>query len=184
MPRMPIDYSKTVIYKIVCNDLNIKDLYIGSTTDFTRRKRQHKETCTNVNSEKYYLKKNEIIRQNGGWDNWSMLEIEKFPCVDANEARTRERYWYDTLNTTMNSNQPITTETEYKQRKPNYNKTYYDKNKEKIIDYKKQYDSINKDKIKKMKQEKFECECGLILCKGSKSNHKKSPIHLKYLESL
>ena len=25
MPRTAIDYSKTIIYKIVCNDLNVKD---------------------------------------------------------------------------------------------------------------------------------------------------------------
>ena len=34
MPRKEIDYSKTVIYKIVCNDLNVKDVYVGHTTDF------------------------------------------------------------------------------------------------------------------------------------------------------
>jgi hypothetical protein len=38
MPKTTIDYSKTVIYKIVCNDLDVKDIYIGSTTEFTKRK--------------------------------------------------------------------------------------------------------------------------------------------------
>ena len=42
MPRKEIDYSKTVIYKIVCNDLNVKDVYVGHTTDFTKRKATHK----------------------------------------------------------------------------------------------------------------------------------------------
>ena len=37
MPKLPIDYSKTIIYKIICCDLNIKDCYVGHTTDFTRR---------------------------------------------------------------------------------------------------------------------------------------------------
>jgi hypothetical protein len=23
------------------------------------------------------------IRENGGWNNWSMVEIEKYPCKDA-----------------------------------------------------------------------------------------------------
>ena len=37
MPRQNVDYSKTVIYKIVCNDENVDYLYIGSTTDITKR---------------------------------------------------------------------------------------------------------------------------------------------------
>ena len=32
MPRKVVDYSKTVIYKIVCKDLNITELYVGHTT--------------------------------------------------------------------------------------------------------------------------------------------------------
>ena len=50
MPSKAIDYSKTVIYKIVCNDLNITDLYVGSTTQFTKRKNSHK-TSSNISSK-------------------------------------------------------------------------------------------------------------------------------------
>ena len=51
MPKRIIDYQKTVMYKIVCNDLNIiKSLYVGHTTDFTNRKRQHKQNITFVKS--------------------------------------------------------------------------------------------------------------------------------------
>ena len=45
MPKTEIDYSKSVIYKIVCDDLNVKDCYVGSTTNFIKRKRHHKEAC-------------------------------------------------------------------------------------------------------------------------------------------
>jgi hypothetical protein len=38
MPKTIIDYSKCVMYKIVCNDLEITDIYVGHTTNFTRRK--------------------------------------------------------------------------------------------------------------------------------------------------
>jgi len=44
MPRKIINYTNTIIYKIVCNDLNITDLYVGSTTDFTNRKYNHKSS--------------------------------------------------------------------------------------------------------------------------------------------
>ena len=31
MPKKIIDYSKTIIYKIVCNDLTITEVYVGHT---------------------------------------------------------------------------------------------------------------------------------------------------------
>ena len=37
MPKTPIDYSKTIIYKVCSKDLTINDCYVGSTNDFDRR---------------------------------------------------------------------------------------------------------------------------------------------------
>ena len=92
MPKSTIDYSKIVICKIVCNDLNVKDIHIGSTTDFTKRKCSHKNITDNEKHPKHNAKKYQFIRDNGGWNNFIMLEIEKYPCVDGNELRLRERY--------------------------------------------------------------------------------------------
>ena len=47
MPRVPIDYSQTHFYKIVCRNTDIKDCYVGHTTDFTKRKNRHKSDCCN-----------------------------------------------------------------------------------------------------------------------------------------
>jgi len=47
-----VNYEKSTIYKIVCKDVNIKDCYVGSTTNFNRRKQEHKYNCNNVNSKK------------------------------------------------------------------------------------------------------------------------------------
>ena len=33
----------------------------------------------------------EFIRENGGWDNWDMVEIEKRCCRDSLEAKSIER---------------------------------------------------------------------------------------------
>jgi hypothetical protein len=33
MTKKNIDYSKTMIYKIVCKDFNVSDLYVGHTTN-------------------------------------------------------------------------------------------------------------------------------------------------------
>ena len=113
MPRLDIDYTKVVIYKIVCNDLNILDCYVGSTTNFTKRKNAHKRTCNNINIKNYTLKVYQFIRANGGWDNWSMLELEKYPCNDNNEATTRERYWFELLSAKLNTLVPSRSNEEY-----------------------------------------------------------------------
>ena len=66
MPRLSIDYQKTVIYKIVCNDLTVTYIYVGMTTDFTNRKYNHKSDCNNITDKHYNFKIYDIIRANGG----------------------------------------------------------------------------------------------------------------------
>ena len=41
MPRVEIDYSNTIIYKISCKDTSITDIYVGHTTNFIQRKHTH-----------------------------------------------------------------------------------------------------------------------------------------------
>ena len=141
MPKQFIDYSKTIIYKIVCNDLNITDIYVGHTTNFINRKAKHKSDCCNPNSKSYNFKIYNTIRNNGGWLNWSMIEIEKFQdCNDINEAIAKERYYYEVLNAKLNSNCPGRNNKEYK-------KEYYENNKDNIQKNSKNYYENNKDKI-------------------------------------
>ena len=73
MPLTKIDYTKAVIYKIYCLDENIKDCYIGLTTDFIRRKACHKQSSQLKNLKLY-----NFIREYGGWNNWKMEIIYKF----------------------------------------------------------------------------------------------------------
>ena len=211
MPRLTINYANTVIYKIVSNDLNITDCYVGHTTDFTSRKKHHKYKCTDEMGGSYNFKVYRIIRDNGGWDNWSMIEIEKFPCQDSNEAIAKEREWFERLNSNLNSQYPHRSDEEYREHnkvniairrkeyyKNNrearllYRKQHYEKNREKnIAEYKiynKIYNEQNKDRIKawmKARNSKeFLCDCGRTICVGAKGTHLKSQVHMKYLECL
>jgi hypothetical protein len=61
MPRLPIDYANTIIYKIVCNDLNITECYVGHTIDFVRRKKSNKHRCITETDKKHNLKVYKII---------------------------------------------------------------------------------------------------------------------------
>jgi len=102
MPLKEINYQNTVIYKIQHID-NDDLLYVGHTTDFTKRKSMHKSCCNNVTSKCFNLKIYKMIRENGGWEMFNMAEVEKFPCNDRNEADAEEDKVMRTLKANMNS---------------------------------------------------------------------------------
>jgi len=133
------DYSKAVIYKLVCNDLNIKDIYVGSTCNFINRKYTHKSMCNNEKGQNYNLAVYQCIRFNGGWDNFSMVMIEQFSCKNKRELETRERFWIEKLQSTLNRLIPTRNWKEYREdNKEQYReqtKKYRENNKEKIKEY-------------------------------------------------
>lgn len=104
MPKTEIDFANTIMYKLMCNDETIKDVYVGHTTNFVKRKYQHKKCCdgTNIGQDKLY----NFINKNGGWKNWDMIQIEMYPCGNLKEALIRERYWIDKENSTLNTIKP------------------------------------------------------------------------------
>jgi len=191
MPKKEIDYANTIMYKIVCNDLSVTDIYVGHTTDFTKRKYSHKTRCNNDKDKKYHLKVYGYMRDNGGWDNFTMIEIEKYPCNDANEARARERYWLENFTSNLNISIPNRTRKETTH-------AYYEKNKAKIMHYsnvvrKDYHDSYytnhkndimkrSKENYEKKKQERYTCECGTTLNFIGKTQHLKSKTHQEYMK--
>ena len=131
MPKTNIDWSKLIIYKIICKDKNVSDVYVGRTTDFIRRKYCHqsncKKSCGNDECQFLYM----IINKNGGWSNWDMEIIESFPCNNSREADDREDYWINTLEATLN--------VKFNYDKVGYKKEWYFKNREKIRLKQKEY---------------------------------------------
>jgi hypothetical protein len=206
MTKKVIDYTKTIFYKIVCNDLNIKDCYIGHTTNFTKRKTRHKSNCNNENTPTYNLNVYKFIRDNGGWSNWSMIMIDEVKCENVLDARKKEREYIELLKPQLNKEIPTRTQKEweeankeklkeYREQHTNkmkeYNKIYYEVNKNELLEKNKEYrdqhkDKIkeynknNKDKIKEYKQQLIFCECCKIdIKKDKKSRHYKTMKHIK-----
>lgn len=107
MPNDIIDYSNTVFYKIYCKNTEVKDLYIGHTTNFVQRKYAHKTTCIKENYNNHHLKVYKCIRDHGGWDNWKMDIIGFHDCYDHYEARKIEQNYFETLHATLNSIEPL-----------------------------------------------------------------------------
>jgi hypothetical protein len=164
MPKTQMDYSNTIMYKICCKDTLVTDMYIGHTTNFLQRKHNHKSNCCNPNLKNYNLNVYKFIRNNGGWNNWSMIQLETYNCNNSNEALMRERYWMELLKPKLNINNSYTTNEEKEiQKKEWYEenkekilqkaKENYEENKEQKLEYQKQYTEENKNLIKHYQEE-------------------------------
>ena len=81
MTKQPIHYT-TNFNQIVYKDLKIRDLVVGHTTQFTKRKNAHKTACNNDSSPEYYWYVYRFIRDNCGWVNFDMILIEHRACTD------------------------------------------------------------------------------------------------------
>ena len=143
-------YSNTVIYKIVCKDVNINLVYVGHTINIKQRRITHKSNCNNAKNEIYYnLKVYKEIRKNGGWSNFNMIEIEKYPCSNKYEACKREKYYYEKLNANLNSVVPGSCSVLIKEERLRQYKEDREKIKKNYEDYTKLYNEENK-KYKKL----------------------------------
>ena len=107
MPKIEIDYSNTIVYKIACNDHLITDVYVGITTNFIQRKYAHKLACNNIKSSCYNFKLYKTIRAHGNWSNWNMSIINYYNCKDLFEAKQKEQEHFIALNANLNSVEPL-----------------------------------------------------------------------------
>tara|TARA_R110000782_G_scaffold162810_1_gene254581 strand:+ start:279 stop:836 length:558 start_codon:yes stop_codon:yes gene_type:complete len=162
-------------------------IYIGSTANFATRKSVHKTNCNNVNDKSYNLKVYQIIRANGGWENWRMDYVEQLPNHTLVQSKIREQYYINLLKSKLNSYNAYTDQVAYhkqyrdthKEEKSEHNKEYRNNNQDKLIKHSKDYYYNNQDKIR----EKTNCNCGGHYRYDGKARHFKSKLHLAYLSS-
>lgn len=142
-----INYENTYIYKIVSKDLSLEKCYVGSTTNFVKRKYLHKFVCNNENHKNHKLPLYVYINSNGGWDNFDMILIEKCCLENSLQCRMKEREYYELLNAQLNMRKPYLNEIE----KGEYYKNYITKYNQDNKDYFKEYYQNNKEKYNKKK---------------------------------
>ncbi len=151
MPKKNIDWSNCAMYRIVCKNPEIKECYVGQSTNLIKRRNKHKSCCTNSNCKEYSYPVYSFIRENGGFDNWEVILIEYYTCNNREEASARERYWKEFYNATLNVYVPGRGQKEYYQHNIDkileYKKEYYQNNINKILEYNKEYYQNNVDKI-------------------------------------
>ena len=127
-----IYYSKSKIYKIVCNITGL--IYIGSTSQtLCQRLQDHKKNYKRYLNEKFpFISSFKIIENN----NYDIILVENFPREKKEELHSRERYW---IENTECVNMVISTRT---------HREWYQDNKEKLKKHMKKYRENNKEKIK------------------------------------
>ena len=197
MPRKPIDYTNTIFYKIVCKDFNITDIYIGHTTDFSKRKNHHKYAFTHEDSNNGQCYLYTFMRENGGWQNFDMVMIEQMACDSSLDACKRERELIESLQATLNTCIPSRDKAGWYQdnrdlsiaRVKNlyaankeailtYHKQYYDENKEMINSKQKSYRSLNKDKLNEHAYELITCSiCDAKVMRQNMLRHEQTQKH-------
>ena len=112
MPRKPIDFSRGLIYQIEKEGIVY---YVGSTTNFTKRKSGHKTACNNENDKSYHYPIYTFMRDNGGWDAFIMILIEYYKCNDKNELEAREQHFINEFKThLLNSKYASRTREQYR----------------------------------------------------------------------
>ena len=139
------------MYKLACEDVP-QYIYIGCTVNFRQRKCMHKKTCNDEDMAGHNRKLYTTIRDNGGWDNWTMSPIETYECETRIEAHMRETALMDIHKSNLNSMVSYRSEEGKKDQRHQYRK----ENKEVIKTYDKQYRKDNLETIL-TKQREYRC---------------------------
>ena len=136
-----------IMYKICPKNSNLNYSYIGHTNNFAFRKSQHKLPCIDIAHNKSHYKLYETIRQNGGWDEWEMIEIEKLIGKTKLEARIREQELIEEHGANLNSLKAYISDEQRKEIKRQITNKYREENKELIKEQTKKYKEDHKEII-------------------------------------
>ena len=199
MPRGTVDYQKGLIYTIKTGD----SLYVGSTTDFRKRKYTHLQKIKTLNSKLY-----QTIRENDC--EWEMKPYKMFPCNSKLELEIEEEKIRRELNTDLNmvscsgidkekrkqtskrlyekqkeerSNNMKLYREKNKEKLKELDKIKYQKNKEKRIRQSKELYNKKKEAILQKQKERVICECGCCVSYGMLTRHKNTIKHQKIMLS-
>tara|TARA_B100000780_G_scaffold278846_1_gene253994 strand:- start:2615 stop:3145 length:531 start_codon:yes stop_codon:yes gene_type:complete len=170
------DYSNTVIYILHSTNRKITQIYVGGTGNFTKRKYNHKYSCTNKSkkNEKYNRKVYTFIRQNGGYSKWEFTILETANLKSKKEAKELERHYIETLKPELNENFTGQTPDELIKKQQQLAKVWADNNPNYKRDWRKKSEIFTYQT----------CNCGdkFRLCDAG--NHMDSKKHKNYIISM
>jgi hypothetical protein len=161
-----VNYQQGKIYRIIDNTNG--NIYVGSTCKKTLAQRlsqhnfEYKKYC---NSLCYYVVSSFDILKNG---DYKISLIEDFPCDNKDQLRAREQYWIDNTDCINKKSAFLTSE-----QREQYNKNYYQQNKERLNDMNKTYHEKNKDAIRNWLKQYREKNKDLVKEQNKKYRQKK-----------
>lgn len=168
---------KGYIYMIKCKDENITDCYIGSTINICSRKKYHKCVCNNPDNKAYNYKVYKFIRDNGGFDNFSVEVIKEVEINDKKELRQLEAEQYELLQPSLNCYNPLIQIDMKDYQKEYYKEKYTDYHKKRYQEKKDEYKARNNARYQEKKEEykvknKNRYQLIKTLLEDYKKNHK------------
>ena len=122
-----------------------------------------------MNSTAYNLKVYQIIRANGGWSNWDMIEIHKQLCSDKRDSERVEQSLMNKLSSDMNTKKAHQTAEELRSYHQQYGQQYQP-----------QYRGDNRVLINSNQNARHTCCCGGRYTLCHKIQHRDTKKHRAY----
>lgn len=142
------------IYKLVCKDPDVIDIYVGRTSSTRRRFIAHTKRSKTSNYPLY-----QKIRHTGGIDNWELKIIKK--CYSYEESINEELKEIARYNPSLNVEGKTISNTK------------------RAIEFRN-----HRKRQKELGIDKIQCECGVSIVSYNSSRHRKSLKHEKRMESI
>lgn len=145
----------TTIYQIYCKDPKITETYIGSTTNFEKRKTRHLNACIDTKHRDYNIFLYEFIRSIGGFKcfDFKILNITNY--YDDILRRKQEQCYIDTYTPELNQRNAYLSKEQYEKYKSKYRKKYYEENKEELLKNMKEYRKNNVEHIENKRKDYY-----------------------------
>jgi hypothetical protein len=162
-------YANAQIYWIHCKDAKINQFYVGSTCNFFDRRVKHIEAFYNPKNKAHNKLLYKYIRENGGWNNFTMDTIEPYPCDNKLELLINEQEWINILEPKLNKVNAYTSpEMKLQQQIANPNNPYF----------------RNIFQRTQHKREVIQCDkCDKTYTRDNKSHHQKSAYCRNYSDT-
>jgi hypothetical protein len=141
MSGKSIDYSSTPVsfYKFVCKNPDILFSYLGHTTNYIKRKSDHKSHCSNSKDKAHKIPLYVFMRKNGGFENWNMIVIHTQICKNKRDAERIETELMEQQQFKLNAMKAYVSEEQHKEQIAKYAVEYYEQHKEQVAEYNKQH---------------------------------------------
>ena len=125
-------------YIHICSEID-DFCYIGCTSNVKSRKKQHKSVCNNPNDKNHNLKLYQVMRDNGGFDNFKMAILGVRENITKKEAHMVEEEYRKSENANLNdrrcfispeerAEQKIVSQKRWTNKNPDYFKNWREEN--------------------------------------------------------